>query len=310
MRVFLSSTYEDLKAHRGVLLDTLQKMGDHLRIVAMEYFGADPRPPLLVCQEKVSECDAYVGVFGWRYGSIDQESRLSMTEIEYRTALAKNIPAFLYLMSENQAVPPAAIDTGPGASKLKKLKQEMAGRHIFQRFTTPEDLSRLVVADLARHMSSAEKPEEAVNVSGPVGPEINPGHPYILCHISRLWGGLTKLLALDPTRSFYSVRLFIDVYTEEEEERRELFRVVDRVVYQFHESFTVPVVPMQNWEECFVYDCLIWGEIWFRATIYFKDPTISQIHLVRYINLDFPDELKRQIGGNETPPNTGPQADG
>src|SRR5215203_1311373 len=142
MKAFLSSTYEDLKVHRAVLLDTLHKMGDHLRVIAMEHFGADPRPPLLLCQEKVSECDAYVGIFGWRYGSIDQGSRFSMTEIEYRTALAKNIPAFLYLMSEAQAVPPSAIDTGAGASKLRKFKQEITGRHVVQKFTTPEDLSR------------------------------------------------------------------------------------------------------------------------------------------------------------------------
>jgi hypothetical protein len=55
MKVFLSSSYEDLKAYRDVLLDTLQKMGDHLQVVAMEHFGADPRPALEVCQDKVSE---------------------------------------------------------------------------------------------------------------------------------------------------------------------------------------------------------------------------------------------------------------
>lgn len=295
MKVFLSSSYEDLKAYRSVLLDTLQKMGDYLQIVAMEHFGADPRPALEVCQDKVAECDAYIGIFGWRYGSIDQTSRLSMTEIEYRTALARNIPTFLYLLSEDQAVPPATIDTGVGASKLRRLKREIAGRHVFQKFTTPEDLSRLVAADLGRHLRAEVQHKEPVDISGPVGPEVNSSHPYMLCHVNQPSDRFPGFFGYGRERTYHHIRLYIDLYTEEIGDRKELLQAVDRVVYQLHETFLIPVVPMQNWEECFVFDCWGWGEFWVRATIQFRDKASPPYHLTRFINLDVPDELRQTV---------------
>ncbi len=285
MRVFLSSTYEDLKAHREVLMDTLRKMGDEVQTVAMEHFGSDPRSPYEVCQEKVSECDVYIGLFGWRYGSVEPKSRLSMTEIEYRTALAKGVPPYLYFLSEKQAVLPAAVDMGVAADKIRKLKEEMAGHHVVQTFTTPEDLSRLVVADLARHMQSGQARQEVMEVSGPVGPELNPGHPYLLCHA---WDPV-------PDGEVYSARLYIDVYEDEEAERKKLLKAIDRVVYQLHKSFIIPVVPMQNWEEHFVLEIRIYGEFWVRSTIYLKDQERSPIQLTRYINLFLPKAIERSM---------------
>lgn len=276
MRVFLSSTYEDLREHRRVLIDTLQKMGDGFKVTAMEHFGADPRKPFELCQEKVAESDVYIGMFGWRYGNVEPGSKLSMTELEYRTALAKNKPTYLYFLAENQAVAPSLVDVGASATKIRRLKEEMTGRHVIQRFTTPEDLARLVVADLARSLREHRpEPFQGHSLDGPVGKEINPSHPYMLCHTwHRLSGG-----------KWYEVQMYLDVYEDDPPERRRLIQAVERVVYQVHKSFIIPVVPMQNWEDNFLFEATVWGEFWVRGTIFFRDSAREPVSLLRYINL-------------------------
>jgi|SRR5579885_278732 len=279
MKVFLSSTYSDLRQHRQILIETLLKMGDDIDLLAMEYFGADPRDPLQLSIAKVSEADVYVGVLGWRYGTIDRQSNMSITEVEYRTAIAKRLPVLLYLTSEDYPVGPTTVDIGRNATKIRKLRKEIGERHVFQPFSTPEDLSRRVVADLHRLVrSSPAKPQSADKViEGPVGPEINPAHPYLLCHVAK------------PSNyeDYYNVQLFVDVYIREvtTSTYERYLKKIDRVVYQLHESFAVPVVAMQNWRENFLYEMFVWGCFWVRATVWFKDKNKAPITLDRYINL-------------------------
>src|SRR4029077_8910857 len=130
--------------------------------------------------------------------------------------------------------------------------------HVFQTFKTPEDLSRLVAVDLARHLQSGMRSPEIADATKPVEPETIFGHPYVLCHILHSRNPIIKLPP--PEDSYYRVRLYIDLYENEDDERRRLLQAIDRVVYQLHKSFMIPVVPMQNWEDYFGYSLLAYGE--------------------------------------------------
>ena len=109
MKIFLSSTFQDLEAHRSVLMDTMLRMDENIHVLAMETFGSSTSTPTDYSVAKVRQADAYVGVYGWRYGTIDNESKMSITEVEYRTALACRIPLLLYFASEEQEVKPSAV---------------------------------------------------------------------------------------------------------------------------------------------------------------------------------------------------------
>lgn len=280
MKVFLSSTYKDLQQHRRVLIDTLSKLGTNIVLVAMEYFGSNPLDPIQLSVQKVSESDVYIGVFGWRYGAVDRYSKMSITEIEYRTALAKGLPVLLYLSSENFPVIPTMVDTGRGATKIRNLRKEILERHTVQFFSTPEDLARLVTADLhcLLQNSSIMRQSPMDKIDKPVGPEINPTHPFMLCHLAK------------PSRieHHYDVQLFIDLYEKDEAMYQHVMQSVDIVIYQLHESFRLPVVPMQNWRENFRLELRAWGEFWARATLFLKDGSSSPISMLRYINIDLP----------------------
>ena len=273
MRAFLSSTFSDLKQHRRMLIETLQRVGD-IDVLTMEHFGSNPQSPIEMCRNKVCESDVYVGFFGWKYGSLVPSSRYSMTEFEYRTAITEYIPTYLYLLSPDVAITPDQIERGAGGRRLERLKKEMQVRHTVQDFTTPEDLSRLVVADLSRHKRSTKQRPPSPVVEGPVGYEVNPNHPYSLVHVCRA-----------HTKEYALATLYIDVFGSSTEAKLELLQSVDRVVYQLHKSFALPYVAMQNWYESFSLELHVWGGFWARATIYFKDGKRPPVHLDRHLNL-------------------------
>jgi hypothetical protein len=66
LRIFFSSTSEDLGEHRDAVTAAILRVGD--LPVTMETFGADPGSPVEVCLERVRGCDALVVLVGERIG--------------------------------------------------------------------------------------------------------------------------------------------------------------------------------------------------------------------------------------------------
>src|SRR5215216_2456073 len=99
-RIYISSTYGDLKEHREKVDRALRRL-DH-DVVAMENYVAADQRPLAKCLEDVAACDLYVGIFAHRYGYIPQEEGnpegRSITELEYRHAQAKGKPCLVFLL--------------------------------------------------------------------------------------------------------------------------------------------------------------------------------------------------------------------
>ncbi len=89
MRVFLSSTYEDLTRHRDTVEASFAMSG--IDYNAMEHFGSNPRPPIQICLAAVDASDAFVGILGVRYGGCPPGGVQSYTEREYRRARARNV---------------------------------------------------------------------------------------------------------------------------------------------------------------------------------------------------------------------------
>lgn len=151
MKVFVSSTYDDLTEHRSVLERSLALSG--IPYNAMEHFGSTTKTPLQTCLNAVSQSDVYVGILGTRYGGAPIGNKLSFTEREYRTALAKKMPMLLYLIDERTATVPArlvAAESDFQRQRLSSLKAVVRRRHTVSFFSTPEHLSVLVLASLIR----------------------------------------------------------------------------------------------------------------------------------------------------------------
>ena len=67
-RVYVSSTYQDLKECRADVRLALQRL--HQEDVAMETYVAEPDRPANKCLKDVASCELYIGVFAWRYGYV------------------------------------------------------------------------------------------------------------------------------------------------------------------------------------------------------------------------------------------------
>src|ERR671923_1258005 len=68
MRIFVSSSFEDLREHRAAAIRVLRQLGHE--VLAMEDMIAGSAAPLAKVLEMVDRSEAYVGVFAWRYGYV------------------------------------------------------------------------------------------------------------------------------------------------------------------------------------------------------------------------------------------------
>ena len=98
LQTFVSSTYNDLKEERQAAVEAILDAG-HIP-AGMELFKAG-KSQMQTIRKWIDESDVYVLILGGRYGSIEEESGLSYTELEYRYALSKNMPVFAVVLSES-----------------------------------------------------------------------------------------------------------------------------------------------------------------------------------------------------------------
>jgi len=156
LTVFVSSTYKDLAVHRSAVKDAVARSDLFFR--GMEHFGASPSglPPAALIVDEVRKADAYVGIFGVRYGSVDNATGLSMTELEFREAETGKKPMLLYVMHTDTLVPAGHMETEPeNYRKLSALKAYILSNYVPYLFTSVDDLARQVFADLQKLKNSS-----------------------------------------------------------------------------------------------------------------------------------------------------------
>jgi len=162
MRIYLSSTYTDLAAHRAAVARLLRQMGHE--VIGMEEYVAEGSRPLERCLADVDAADLYVGIFAWRYGYVPparpavdgapavNAPRLSMTESEFRQALGKRPLVFLADPQANWPVQyiDAISGTPEDAAAVQRLRDELSSHWLAGHFSNPEDLARQVSAAVYR----------------------------------------------------------------------------------------------------------------------------------------------------------------
>ncbi|MFJ6167589.1 HEAT repeat domain-containing protein [Micromonospora orduensis] len=147
MRVYISATQKDLLEYRAAIHAVARRL--EIEDVAMEAYGADVRPPLDRCLADVRRCDLYIGLFAWRYGFRPPGQESSITELEYREALAAGKPCLVFLLSEETPWPVDLVDRGADGERIVELRQELKERHLCAFFTSVDDLTAKVTAALA-----------------------------------------------------------------------------------------------------------------------------------------------------------------
>ena len=97
-RIFVSSTYYDLKHVRGIIREFIEDLG--YEAVLSEFSDIFYRPGDTVqnsCLREISSCDIFVVIVGKRYGSCFPGDSLSITHREYIEAQNQSIPIYSFV---------------------------------------------------------------------------------------------------------------------------------------------------------------------------------------------------------------------
>jgi tetratricopeptide (TPR) repeat protein len=150
MKIFVSSTHEDLKRHRRAVRDAILRLGHHP--VCMEDFGSRPDPWNIAALNAIADCGALVGIYAHRYGSTPSGSAVSITEQEFDRASHLHIPRFCYLVDPAYRWHRTLIDEGVQKERLARFLQKVNAL-LRTTFRTPDDLAAKIAADLGRELA-------------------------------------------------------------------------------------------------------------------------------------------------------------
>ena len=219
-KVMISSTVKDLTEHREAA-----RIGCEMAEISaqpmMEHLNAEDADAVEVSLRLVEEADIYIGIFAMRYGWIPPNESISITEMEYRKAVALGKPRLIFFSDEEHLFTAAQIDKGPEADKLQALKDEIGVKRVAAFFKNHDDLAKHIIGalhKLEKRLSSAEGaiPQDRAQLMHrisaiPAPPTDYIAHPYTLK--TQFVGRQGELKALsqwvsDPTCNHYTARIF------------------------------------------------------------------------------------------------------
>jgi len=192
-KIYLSSTYSDLKEYRQAVYHALRQM--RRDVIAMEDYVATDQRPLAKCLADVAACDYYVGLFAWRYGYTpdqDNPDQKSITELEYRHASDQGKPCLIFLLHEDVPWPRQWIDevTGDGdrGQRIDALRRELQREKTVTFFKTPDQLATRVTTAISQWETEQRQKEQAASSQAGQGDLSAILLPYLVAFFTRLLG--------------------------------------------------------------------------------------------------------------------------
>lgn len=176
-QVMVSSTFTDLKEHRGALIDAIHSHKLHANV--MENDSARLVDVIDSSLQMVRDSHAYIGVISLKYGQTPECStrnpgKLSITELEFNEAQRLGRPILLFIMGEDHPVKKADIERDPEKEKklnafrerAKKASAGSAVNRVYAVFNSLEDFKDKLgssLNELGRHLDSVEETADSVN---------------------------------------------------------------------------------------------------------------------------------------------------
>lgn len=152
--IFFSSTFRDFQEARQKILLNFQ--GSKIRVEAMEHFSPTAKPAIKTCLTKLEECQIYMLVIGHTYGTIDDATGKSYTELEYDHAvklLKEGKLKDIWVFKPTGKYQPESqyIDTeSDKIKKLKEFREKVCKYHTPGWYDSLDDLSSKIVTTCFR----------------------------------------------------------------------------------------------------------------------------------------------------------------
>jgi Domain of unknown function (DUF4062) len=226
MKVFISSTYQDLIEHRTAVDRTLRRMGHD--VLGMEQYVAEGSKPVDRCKTDVRSADAFVIVVAWRFGYVPGNSSSpqdlrSITEIELNEAQTSGKPVLAFLLDPEAPWPPNRIDAMGGepaaGTDVSRLRALLGAEYLAGIFRTPDDLASQVAAAVSAQGLTRHMVDRVLGETSVASPDMNAFAQGLdfsdstlgsIKQMIRRSGTLRALvLQLDEGRRWWSTRLFL-----------------------------------------------------------------------------------------------------
>ena len=126
MKIYISSTYTDLKEQRKAAAEAVRELG--YIAVAMEDYASTEKKPVDKCCQDVLACDIFVGIYAYRYGFIPANEEKSITHLEYEHAGKAGIPRLLFLVGDEMPWPRKYVDKKQ--QNIDKFRETLLNNHV------------------------------------------------------------------------------------------------------------------------------------------------------------------------------------
>jgi hypothetical protein len=141
-QVFVSHTsdMDQFPADRSFVQAALDAVSRaNMAPVDMRYFAARDGKPADYCRQRVRECDVYVAVIGFRYGSMVPGQAASYTELEFDEASIAGLPRLVFLLDKPAGLSARLTDADRGAVEGFRQRLRSAGL-VVRAFTSADAL--------------------------------------------------------------------------------------------------------------------------------------------------------------------------
>ena len=157
-QVFVSHTSDMARFPEGrpfvqAALDAVGRAG--MAPVDMRYFAARDGRPAEYCQTRVRECEIYIVVVGFRYGSVVPGQTVSYTEMEFQAACDVGVPRLVFLLEE-AACPPGLGDADRGP--VEEFRQRLLDAGLVVRAFSSGDGLELEVFHALSELADGRTP--------------------------------------------------------------------------------------------------------------------------------------------------------
>ncbi|MBU1145647.1 MAG: DUF4062 domain-containing protein [Firmicutes bacterium] len=156
-QVFVSSTYADLIEERKKVQEVLL-MADCIP-AGMEAFVATDDNQFNVIKQVIDLCDYYILIIGKRYGSINPDTGISYTEMEYKYAKEKEIPVLVFCINDDLKLSSDKMESNPeSVIKLIEFRNTAMSNTLASIWNGISDIGGQVAISIMKAKNTVTRP--------------------------------------------------------------------------------------------------------------------------------------------------------
>ena len=157
LQVFISSTWTDMILERQAVVEAILEAG-HIP-AGMELFSADNKKQFEVIKKVIDLCDYYILIIGQRYGSINPDTGISYTEMEYDYAIKNKIPVLVFVLDEQIVLPDDKKENEPDkVERLKAFREKALTNRLCSIWKNTDELVGKVAVSIMTAKETIERP--------------------------------------------------------------------------------------------------------------------------------------------------------